>query len=321
MEGIIEFRKELEGAVMEAAPDDVREGLVLKETEVVKINDQKLLGLTFVKDCNSASPTFWMNPFYEMRLQGLPVSAIAMKMVRAYEDSVSEIQPELEEKLKPAGMKDMLDRSTFRVVDMGRNREYLKTVPYMEVGYGLAAIFDVQTVLETGDVYRMTVTRGIMESEGLSEEVLFENAMLNADFVDPAVMLSLEVDRKGRQKIKNHFANVNPIRPEKKQGLYMLSNKSGKYGTAALFYPGIQERIAEKLGEGYFAVPGSIHEFLIIPDSAGTDINVLHDKVRTMNEAAEQKDVLSDSVLHYDIKSKRLTSIDEVFFCTGAAEM
>ena len=48
-----------------------------------------------------------------------------------------------------------------------------------------------------------------------------------------------------------------------------LTNKSQFKGAAVLFYPDLQRRISELLQGGYYVLPISVHEVLIVPDSAG----------------------------------------------------
>ena len=65
----------------------------------------------------------------------------------------------------------------------------------------------------------------------------------------------------------------------------------------SLFYPGVQERIAGVFGEGYSVLPCSVHELIIIPDSAGVDRESMAAMVRDANRTVvEPKEVLSDNV-------------------------
>ncbi|WP_442862991.1 DUF5688 family protein [Blautia sp.] len=71
------------------------------------------------------------------------------------------------------------------------------------------------------------------------------------------------------------------------------------YGAAALFLPGIIERIHERLGEPFFAIPSSIHEFLIIPESSGVTMSVLNSMCREANQTVVRyNEILSDNVLY-----------------------
>ena len=47
---------------------------------------------------------------------------------------------------------------------------------------------------------------------------------------------------------------------------YMLTNKTGILGASVITNNGILERIREKVGGGYWLIPSSIHEWIVIPD-------------------------------------------------------
>ena len=55
-------------------------------------------------------------------------------------------------------------------------------------------------------------------------------------------------------------------------------------------------------------LPSSVHEVLIVPESAGIGREELSGMVRAANNTVvEAKDVLSDNVMHYDKDEKQLS--------------
>lgn len=139
---------------------------------------------------------------------------------------------------------------------------------------------------------------------------VFRQAMMSAREVDPPTMMSMGGRLFESMLSPNMLADDSPVADADKEPMYVLSNESGVYGAATLFYPGMQEQVADKLGEGYYALPSSLHEFLIVPESAGVNLPDLSEMVKTANETVvEAKDILSDTVLHYDRDEKKLESI------------
>ena len=66
-----------------------------------------------------------------------------------------------------------------------------------------------------------------------------------------------------------------------------------------MFLPGIVERILEKIGEAFFAIPSSVHEFIIIPESSGMTMPALNAMCREANESVVRyNEILSDNVLY-----------------------
>ena len=89
--------------------------------------------------------------------------------------------------------------------------------------------------------------------------------------------------------------------------MYVLTNTSGSLGAAALFYPDVKEKAAELLGSDYYILPSSVHEVILVPDSAGINAKELCDMVKQANRTVvEEQDILSDNVYHYSKDERRL---------------
>ena len=153
--------------------------------------------------------------------------------------------------------------------------------------------------------WRATVIQGMLESQNYDKRELFMAAMDNAQLIDPPILVDM-----GQALFTHEGENLlkrsEPLPPEDVSNMYVLSNTGGMLGSAVLFYPDTREHIAEVLGEGYCVLPSSQHEVLIIPDSAGIDRAELSEMVKQANQSVvEAKDVLSDTVFHYDRDEKK----------------
>lgn len=83
--------------------------------------------------------------------------------------------------------------------------------------------------------------------------------------------------------------------------LYVCTNKDMFYGAAALFYPGMIEKILGKVGDRFWILPSSVHEFLIMPCNDWCAADELREMVRQINRSeVKEKDRLSDEVYLYD---------------------
>lgn len=320
LDSIFQFREKVEKAIMDMAPTDIKADLTLDEVEIVKINDQKLYGLVFKIEGMSSSPTFYLNEPYEQYIHGESIGNIVKQLVNSFLFSIEGMSEEVETKLKrdaEVGFDDMKDRLTVKVLEISRNQEYLKTVPHKEIGLGFAVVFDVQTVVGGNDVYRMPVTEAILKKAKIDEDELFEIAMDNVSEVDPAVLISLERGVSNK-RVKNLLENGRHIN-KKKPMMYVLTNRCGRFGAAALFYPGMQKRIADIFDDSYYAIPSSVNEFILTPESSGANMEKLCERLLIDNYSTEnQEDVLSDRVFHYDRKWDQLICINDMIGEDGA---
>ena len=88
---------------------------------------------------------------------------------------------------------------------------------------------------------------------------------------------------------------------------WVLTNKAAADGAYALVSPKAMELAYRTLGENFHVLPSSVHELILVPDSAGISARFLQEMVRSVNEqTVEPKERLSDSVYHYDGKEKKL---------------
>lgn len=93
----------------------------------------------------------------------------------------------------------------------------------------------------------------------------------------------------------------------KRNTLYCLTNRSGRYGAAAIQYPGMLKECAEKCGMDMVVFPCSVHEMLFMPLGEGDSLDDFTELVRGINQSElEEDEVLSDHVYRYDYKSGRL---------------
>lgn len=97
--------------------------------------------------------------------------------------------------------------------------------------------------------------------------------------------------------------------PEEEQdGLWVFQDSSGRYsGTTAILYPELLEQAARTFGEGFYILPSSIYEVLLLPEGKGIPPEELKEIVAEVNERTGKKEeALSDVIYHYDKVSKRL---------------
>lgn len=93
------------------------------------------------------------------------------------------------------------------------------------------------------------------------------------------------------------------IEEEESPGTYVLSAESGQFGAAVLGYPEELKKAAEQLGEGFYVLPSSIHEVILLPDSkaVGIDPKELQQMVAEINQQqVREEERLSNSVYHFD---------------------
>lgn len=83
------------------------------------------------------------------------------------------------------------------------------------------------------------------------------------------------------------------------------------FGASALFYPGVQERIAKKLGGSYFVLPLTRDFFILAADNGTKDPDRLQKILIDQNADLDPELRVSDDVLYYDAGEGKLTTVND----------
>lgn len=192
-----------------------------------------------------------------------------------------------------------------RVSDHDFRKNHLKRIPHRRAA-DLAVTCHFMEVDETGRLGFTVVDQGLMEWMEISEDQLFADAFTFGPRNLPPVIRPLEamvegiLEGKTKKKEELSFEkqlDAFDIRNE----AAVLTNSTGIFGAASLFYPFILEMIGERMGGNYYILPSSIHETILIPDNEDYLLSELEEMVWEINRTELMaEDWLSDSVYYFD---------------------
>ena len=216
------------------------------------------------------------------------------------QETVSELSNSVSTKF----MDSFTDRIFFRMVNAEKNRNKLSSCPCRQVGdflieYRLIAF---QNEFGMGSV---AINNEIANSIGLNEEQLYQLSMKNTEKVFPVSFQNLTTLTEGIQK-NGQIPPGHEIRVDKNDALpvYSLSNKEGLNGASTILYPQVQEDLKKEFPNGYYVLPSSIHEVLIVDQSfveEPLDLFALKEAVLEVNyQVVEPSEFLSNEV--YEVK-------------------
>ena len=300
-----EFFDSVKRNIINFLPDEVRENVEIDETTIVKMNDQKLHGIVIKDKGADAAPNFYLDEMFERYSNGEDMGSLMAELSENYVISRDMPRP-MDIDLSWDNVKDSL---TLRLLETKRNREFLSTMPHVNVGNGLAMTVDVNMGEDKSGEWRVAVNYDVMKEMGTDKEQLFTEALANAQVYEPAILVDME-EALFMPEQTNLLSRNKPIAQEDLGSLYVLGNPSGSFGASALFYPDVKEKAAEILGSDYYVLPCSVHEVILVPETAGMDERELCSMVKQANRAVvEDKDILSDNVYHYSRDEKKLTMV------------
>lgn len=296
--------------------------------EITKNNNMKLEGLLVKLLEQNVSPTIYLNDFFREHENGRPMDDIMetlAEMREAYD---------VEQKLpvdKLMNFEEVKDVIVFRVVGVEANQDRLKYIPH-RIENDMALIYQIMMQKGEDGLATTQISNAMMKQMGANETMLHAVAMENTPREFPATFQSM--DTVMREVLRQDFMGFNLDEITEDDGMkefleylldesmteieqehlpmYVLTNENKLNGAAALFYPDMQEKIAEQMGGDYFVLPSSVHETLVVPDDGILNYQELKDMVNEVNGTQVAPDeVLTGEVYSYDKESRQLMLASE----------
>lgn len=286
--------------------------------KVMKNNGVELTGLIFMKAGNDIASTIYLDSFYEAYEKGRTMGETVRRILEAYQAG----KPE--EKLDMSFFTDykrVRKRLACRLISFDKNAGLLEKTPYRKV-LDLAVVYHCVLLREDLGCACILINKAHLAAWGISEEELARDAEANMPEILPPSLSSMgdffrdmmkeSLDGRSGESLLPEYPSGGQM-PEGLAGLLedcsrqmehrmlILSNIQHFYGASALLYPGLLERLADERACGFFILPSSVHEVILLADSGQEDPKSLSGMVREVNrENVPEEEFLSDHVYYYD---------------------
>lgn len=204
------------------------------------------------------------------------------------------------------------DKLFVRVINAKQNKHIMMDCPYQKEGDFLLTYRVLAYQNEIG-MASCIVTNQMLEQSGLTKEQLHNMAMLNTQRLFPIKFGKLMDFMYESLFGMNHTDYLIDVKPEERMEPYVLTNQDKTNGATVLFYPEVKEELLRQFPEGYYVLPSSIHEVLIM--SADTvngkeDEKFLEKTVRETNQSVvEPNEVLSNHIYRVNKDSCRIERV------------
>lgn len=245
----------------------------VREYEAVKNNGVRRKGIVIESGYAKLSPTIYLEDYYEQYIDGSEIQDLVASIVSLYEKMKQKSRHPFDvifdyEKIK--------NRIIGRLVNLKENEDLLKSAPYLEF-YDLAMIPYVFLESEEMGAAAMQIRREHLEMWNVSLEEVLDAAIENSPHIFPAELGQLT------------------------EYMYILSNTSKNWGAVTIMYPGVMEKLYRIIGENFYLLPSSIHEFVLVPESFGLDEEYMKMIVSEINQVeVDEEEILSYSVYYYN---------------------
>lgn len=289
-------------------------GMECQVMEQRKNNGVLLTGICFKMPGQQMSPLVYMEPFYEAVRHGEPLNEIMGALAHTVEKSM-EVK-KLPGFSHPYEYETVKDYLTVQLVNTKANQRQLSDMPHREIedlSLTLALRFPMPEAEGNGSI---KVTQKLVSQWGVSEQALYQQAWENMEKEQNPVLQSMETVAKdiltGTDSKENFLSEGDMPERSPMEMMYVMSNKDKTYGAAVLSCPGVMEKVSRLFPEGFYILPSSVHEVLIVPKEQGISPKDLGQMVREVNRAeVAREEVLSDRVYEYDKEAQKIRQVPE----------
>lgn len=296
------FQESFSKALRERLEKYFQEGYQIEMTTIKKNNGVLKETLLIRAEKSECVPSFYLDELYTSYCNGEPIDALV--------EHIAEITKE-EARKECFCPEKMMQREWYeerlflRLVNFEKNREQLEEAVYVKV-HDLAAVFYVVTEIGTGAVKSFRLPKGVWEREhSETAEEYYDTILKNTRRLFPEKMSGIEEcilrcmgwSEDGLPEEMTEKCDF--LKDSSESLLYVLTNQSGINGAAAILYEGMEERLKEKFPSGFFMIPSSIHEVLLL-EGGEKEEEELNRMVKEINESrVVPEDVLSDHVYYF----------------------
>lgn len=277
-----------------------------------KNNSVPRVGIDIHMPGNDGICTVYVESFYDEIRKGAPLE----KVLKEIAGAVMDVMPDraLPADLDVKDYHSVKDYLKVALVNTKANRAMLMEHPHMGVE-DLSVILKVE-LPETGNGGKpeAKVTNSLAAYWGIGREELFKNAAENTWKKHPPILAEIThivEELEGISREPENLLEREQV-PETMCPMYVLTNKEKQEGAASMLSPYVLERISGMFPEGYYILPSSINEVLIVPKSTCLSAGELGSMVRDINQSVVQREeILSDRVYEYDKEKGIIRQVPE----------
>ena len=304
---------EFQNTILKMIRDRIADGWMPEASAVTEImtknNGVEVCGLFIRKEGEMAAPAIYLEDFYDMFLGGQDLDRILDLICRRYEHACCRLPAKM---ASPENFEEVKPFIIYRIVNFDKNRELLKSCPCIPL-LDLAVTFRWLALSDEYSISSAMITNCQMDFWGIGLSDLLDLAKVNTSRLFPVEIRSME------ESIAEMCAHLELIGAEEEQEyvrelkqspvcpMFIMTNEKGINGATCLIYENVLKDFAGRLKEGFYIIPSSVHEVIMIPESLIENPAELGLMVREVNEKAVPSDeILSDSVYHFDMEKNSL---------------
>lgn len=286
--------------------------------DITKNNGVCLSGIAIQTQDTGIAPVIYLEPYFSKLQAGTSLTAVLDEITNNYKAALK--NAETTNTVITNDFSMAKDRICFQPVNKELNSRMLSGIPHREL-YGLALIYYIKLDSAEESVKTVKVTNSLANLWGADEDQIYRLACKNtpklnrgcvipvSDVMDELMGAPLAKDTIREKYSYNSFDMT--IAKEGSLPIYIATNKNKINGAGVILYDGLLEAVADKIG-GFFVLPSSIHECLLVPGAAEKGEDMLQMVNFVNGTEVPPEDVLSGNCFYYNNNTHKLEIIAHI---------
>lgn len=275
-----EFEGFVESNIIGALPEDYTNAEVI--IGKFNKNNETLTSLVVKRPGINVTPNLYLEDFYDMYTSGKDADAVLSSIAEVIVDHQFDGE-ELDINYYMV-WDNIRDRVVPVLVPIKDNDEYLKDKVYTTFAGDLGVIYKIPVDLDVKGSITIT-TEFFDRIEGLSDKNVLDQCARSNILGDSIYCSMFDVLKDSfRDLYGDGYDFADMVEDMKNNPMSILSNKDKLFGAAQILNPEVMKTISDKIGNGFWILPSSVHEVIILPDSDAFDKEDLTCMIREVNK-------------------------------------
>lgn len=275
--------------------------------------------LVVLKSGNQIGPAICLQDQYAVYMEYPDndwLDQIVENIIGLYKEQATETGESAELAMKLLDYSFVREKILYKLVNTEDNQELLSQIPHIPY-LDLSIVFYISGAKTEFGLLTVLINNEHMERWNVTADVLYQAAMKNMPEIMPARFCSMaeilfgpnEVSKENAEDEWRKFLFQNG-QHNRFSTVYVLTNKVGIFGAAAILYPGILKKCSETFKTDMFILPSSTHEVLLIPYKEEIKAEELNCLVKSVNnEDVPREAWLSDHAYIYRREDDQVAAV------------
>ncbi len=289
--------------ILQRLSEDIPDPKHITIRKVYRNNGETLDGLVILENGVNIGPTLYLNHYFQMLGDGDSLTDIYSQILAVYTRNKTTEHIDV-------GFFTDFERVRGRIIpklihgekNKGLLEKEIPHIPFLDLALVFCCLFSVDPELGNATIL---IDRSHLTLWKKTTEDLLPLALKNAESLLAPKLQS--IDQMLAEMLPEQDGTEAPFPANPNFPMYVLTNEETFYGASCMAYEGLLHSYAEQFQSGFYILPSSIHELILIPAEGTNRLEEFSGMVREVNETqVAPEDFLSDHAYYYSFEKDEI---------------